>query len=309
MSQQSKPTSFLVMLVVLAVTLLLVSSLLTPNTAQILPYSDVLDLFRNEKVASFTLEGSNLTMQVRGDDGDTASTVTAKIGNTEQFREDLDALIADQYADGTLESYNYLPVSEPWYRAAAPYIIGGVVLIALFFFLSSRANGGPNGMANFTKANARFGIPTSQTVTLAQIVDFLRDPKRYSRLGAKIPKGVLLVGPPGTGKTLLARAVAGEAGVSFLSISGSDFVELYVGVGASRVRDLLAQVWAADTTNASRRSTSCWSKWTASAATLASLSSPQPTARTSSTRRFSDPVGSTGRFTSERPTGAGARQF
>ena len=254
MSQQSKPTSFLVMLVVLAVTLLLVSSLLTPNTAQILPYSDVLDLFRNEKVASFTLEGSNLTMQVRGDDGDTASTVTAKIGNTEQFREDLDALIADQYADGTLESYNYLPVSEPWYRAAAPYIIGGVVLIALFFFLSSRANGGPNGMANFTKANARFGIPTSQTVTfqdvagadeekeeLAQIVDFLRDPKRYSRLGAKIPKGVLLVGPPGTGKTLLARAVAGEAGVSFLSISGSDFVELYVGVGASRVRDLFEQ--------------------------------------------------------------------
>lgn len=254
MSQQSKPTSFLVLLVVLAVTLLLVSSLLTPNTAQILPYSDVLDLFRNEKVASFTLEGSNLTMQVRGDDGDTASTVTAKIGNTEQFREDLDALIADQYADGTLESYNYLPVSEPWYRAAAPYIIGGVVLIALFFFLSSRANGGPNGMANFTKANARFGIPTSQTVTfqdvagadeekeeLAQIVDFLRDPKRYSRLGAKIPKGVLLVGPPGTGKTLLARAVAGEAGVSFLSISGSDFVELYVGVGASRVRDLFEQ--------------------------------------------------------------------
>ena len=254
MSQQSKPTSFLVLLVVLAVTLLLVSSLLTPNTAQILPYSDVLDLFRNEKVASFTLEGSNLTMQVRGDDGDTASTVTAKIGNTEQFREDLDVLIADQYADGTLESYNYLPASEPWYRAAAPYIIGGVVLIALFFFLSSRANGGPNGMANFTKANARFGIPTSQTVTfqdvagadeekeeLAQIVDFLRDPKRYSRLGAKIPKGVLLVGPPGTGKTLLARAVAGEAGVSFLSISGSDFVELYVGVGASRVRDLFEQ--------------------------------------------------------------------
>lgn len=254
MSQQSKPTSFLVLLVVLAVTLLLASSLLTPNTAQSLPYSDVLDLFRDEKVASFTLEGSNLTMQVRSDDGTATSTVTAKIGDTEQFREDLDKLIASQYSDGTLKSYNYLPASEPWYRAAAPYIIGGVVLIALFFFLSSRANGGPNGMANFTKANARFGIPTSQTVTfqdvagadeekeeLAQIVDFLRDPKRYSRLGAKIPKGVLLVGPPGTGKTLLARAVAGEAGVSFLSISGSDFVELYVGVGASRVRDLFEQ--------------------------------------------------------------------
>ena len=253
MSQQSKPTSFLVLLVVLAVALLLVSSLLTPNTTQSLQYSDVLDLFRNEKVASFTLEGSNLTMQVRGG-GDTTSTVTAKIGDTEQFRADLDDLIAEQYAAGTLKSYNYLPASDPWYRAAAPYIIGGIVLLILFFFLSSRANGGPNGMASFTKANARFGIPTSQTVTfqdvagadeekeeLAQIVDFLQDPKRYSRLGAKIPKGVLLVGPPGTGKTLLARAVAGEAGVSFLSISGSDFVELYVGVGASRVRDLFEQ--------------------------------------------------------------------
>ena len=253
MSQQSKPTSFLVLLVVLAVTLLLVSSLLTPNNAQTLQYSDVLDLFRNEKVASFTLEGSLLTMKVRGENNET-TTMTAKIGDTEQFREDLDALIAEQYAAGTLESYNYLPASEPWIRAAAPYIIGGIVLIAVFFFLSGRANGGPNGMANFTKANARFGIPTNQTVTfqdvagadeekqeLAQIVDFLQDPKRYARLGAKIPKGVLLVGPPGTGKTLLARAVAGEAGVSFLSISGSDFVELYVGVGASRVRDLFDQ--------------------------------------------------------------------
>ena len=253
MSQQSKPTSFLVLLVVLAVALLLVSSLLTPNSTQTLQYSDVLDLFRNEKVASFTLEGSSLTMQVRGS-GDATSTVTAKIGDTEQFRADLDDLIAEQYAAGTLKSYNYLPASDPWYRAATPYIIGGIVLLIVFFFLSSRANGGPNGMANFTKANARFGIPTSQTVTfqdvagadeekeeLAQIVDFLQDPKRYSRLGAKIPKGVLLVGPPGTGKTLLARAVAGEAGVSFLSISGSDFVELYVGVDASRVRDLFEQ--------------------------------------------------------------------
>ena len=186
--------------------------------------------------------------------GDATSTVTAKIGDTEQFRADLDDLIAEQYAAGTLKSYNYLPASDPWYRAAAPYIIGGIVLLIVFFFLSSRANGGPSGMASFTKANARFGIPASQTVTfqdvagadeekeeLAQIVDFLQDPKRYSRLGAKIPKGVLLVGPPGTGKTLLARAVAGEAGVSFLSISGSDFVELYVGVAASRVRDLFEQ--------------------------------------------------------------------
>ena len=106
-------------------------------------------------------------------------------------------------------------------------------------------------MSQFTRANARFGVPNGEAVTfkdvagadeekeeLSEIVAFLRDPDKFRQLGAKIPKGVLLVGPPGTGKTLLAKAVAGEAGVGFLSISGSDFVELYVGVGASRVRDL-----------------------------------------------------------------------
>ena len=118
----------------------------------------------------------------------------------------------------------------------------------------NRSGSGPNAMAQFTRANARFGVPSGESVTfqdvagadeekeeLSEIVEFLRDPDRFKQLGAKIPKGVLLVGPPGTGKTLLARAVAGEANVAFLSISGSDFVELYVGVGASRVRDLFEQ--------------------------------------------------------------------
>ena len=190
MSQQSKPTSFLVLLVVLAVALLLVSSLLTPNSTQTLQYSDVLDLFRNEKVASFTLgEGSSLTMQVRGS-GDATSTTTAKIGDTEQFRADLDDLIAEQYAAGTLKSYNYLPASDPWYRAAAPYIIGGIVLLIVFFFLSSRANGGPNGMASFTKANARFGIPTSQTVTFQDVAgaDEEKAELRRSSISCAIPQ-------------------------------------------------------------------------------------------------------------------------
>ena len=118
----------------------------------------------------------------------------------------------------------------------------------------NRSGSGPNAMAQFTRANARFGVPSGESVTfqdvagadeekeeLSEIVEFLRDPDRFKQLGAKIPKGVLLVGPPGTGKTLLARTVAGEANVAFLSISGSDFVELYVGVGASRVRDLFQQ--------------------------------------------------------------------
>ena len=219
-----------------------------------IPYSEVLDQFRNEKVSSFTLEGSTLTLRLRGEDGAEKS-VTASIGDTELFHKDLDELIADQYASGVLTSYNYLPApGTPWYRAALPYVVVGVILLVVFFVLMGRANGGPSAMAQFTRANAHFGLSGKEKVTFAdvagadeekaelqQIVDFLRNPKRFYDMGAHVPKGVLLVGPPGTGKTLLARAVAGEAGVSFLSISGSDFVELYVGVGASRVRDLFEQ--------------------------------------------------------------------
>ena len=217
-------------------------------------YSEVLDQFRNEKVSSFTLEGSTLTLRLRGENGAEKS-VTASIGDTELFHKDLDELIADQYASGVLTSYNYLPApGTPWYRAALPYVVVGVILLVVFFVLMGRANGGPSAMAQFTRANAHFGLSGKEKVTFAdvagadeekaelqQIVDFLRNPKRFYDMGAHVPKGVLLVGPPGTGKTLLARAVAGEAGVSFLSISGSDFVELYVGVGASRVRDLFEQ--------------------------------------------------------------------
>ena len=254
MSQQSKPTNLLVVLLVLVIAVTLLGNMLTPTTGEIVQYSDVLDLFEAERVASFTLSGSALSMQVRTEGSDERKTVSAKIGSAEQFHEDLDTLIHAQYESGVLESYHYPPATEPWYRVAAPYLLGGAVLVLLIFLFAGRLGGGSNGMASFTKANARFGVPTQQTVTfqdvagadeekqeLAQIVDFLREPQRYSQLGAKIPKGVLLVGPPGTGKTLLARAVAGEAGVSFLSISGSDFVELYVGVGASRVRDLFEQ--------------------------------------------------------------------
>ena len=219
-----------------------------------IPYSEVLDQFRNEKVSSFTLEGSTLTLRLRGENGAEKS-VTASIGDTELFHKDLDELIADQYASGVLTSYNYLPApGTPWYRAALPYVVVGVILLVVFFVLMGRANGGPSAMAQFTRANAHFGLSGKEKVTFAdvagadeekaelqQIVDFLRNPKRFYDMGAHVPKGVLLVGPPGTGKTLLARAVAGEAGVSFLSISGSDFVEMYVGVGASRVRDLFEQ--------------------------------------------------------------------
>lgn len=141
----------------------------------------------------------------------------------------------------------------PWYLEVLPYIIGVVLILLLFSMMSSNANGGGGGgkMMNFGKSRAKLTMPDDKVKTfqdvaglveekeqLEEIVDFLSAPGKYTKLGARIPKGVIMVGPPGTGKTLLAKAVAGEAGVPFFSISGSDFVEMFVGVGASRVRDL-----------------------------------------------------------------------
>lgn len=144
----------------------------------------------------------------------------------------------------------------PWYLELLPYIIGFVLILLLFSMMSSNANGGGGGgkMMNFGKSRAKLTMPDDKVKTFAdvaglveekeqleEIVDFLSSPGKYTQLGARIPKGVIMVGPPGTGKTLLAKAVAGEAGVPFFSISGSDFVEMFVGVGASRVRDLFAE--------------------------------------------------------------------
>ena len=146
------------------------------------------------------------------------------------------------------------PVTIPWWYEFIPYLILMGVM-ALVWFLMMRAQGGGNGrVMSFGRSRARMQDPSKNKVTFADVagadeekeelqemVDFLKNPKNYTELGARIPKGVLLVGPPGTGKTLLAKAVAGEAGVPFFSISGSDFVEMFVGVGASRVRDLFEQ--------------------------------------------------------------------
>ena len=243
----------LLFLVVVAA-LVLVVGRLTSAPAKQLSYSEVLDLFETEQVESFVLEGSTLTLTLRDADANTSSPY-AKIGDTETFHKDLDALIAEQSAGGVLTSYDYLPEPPaPWYRAALPYVLAGLALLFVWVLMQNRAGGGPAAMSQFTRADARLGPDKRDPVTfddvagadeekaeLQQIVDFLRDPKRFAAMGARVPRGVLLVGPPGTGKTLLARAVAGEADVSFFSISGSDFVELYVGVGASRVRDLFQQ--------------------------------------------------------------------
>ncbi len=152
-------------------------------------------------------------------------------------------------------TYHLYDISKPsWFLTLLPYLLGFVVIILLFSYLSNQAAGGGGGgskVMNFGKSRAKMTTDENKKTTfknvagleeekeeLQEIVDFLKTPKKYTQVGARIPKGVLLEGPPGTGKTLLAKAVAGEAGVPFFSISGSDFVEMFVGVGASRVRDL-----------------------------------------------------------------------
>ncbi len=192
--------------------------------------------------------------------GGTADELTVKVTydlySFSVFYEDFHELIWEQSEAGIIESYEYEPGGNiPWWVSFIPYAIllfGG---FALWYVMMNRMNGGgAGGIARFSKARTRLGSDEKNKKTfrdvagcdeekeeLAEIVDFLKDPKAYTAMGARIPKGVLLVGPPGTGKTLLAKAVAGEANVQFLSISGSDFVELYVGVGAGRVRDLFEQ--------------------------------------------------------------------
>ena len=254
MNQQPKTLQTILLVAVLALVLVVLSSSLLTQNGSSLAYSDVLDLFENERVESFVLQGDTLTLTLYGSEAEQAGTATAKIGDIETFHKDLDETIAAQSAAGVLKSYNYLPAANSIWKTALPYLLVGIALLFVWFILMNRSGSGPNAMAQFTRANARFGVPSGESVTfqdvagadeekeeLSEIVEFLRDPDRFKQLGAKIPKGVLLVGPPGTGKTLLARAVAGEANVAFLSISGSDFVELYVGVGASRVRDLFEQ--------------------------------------------------------------------
>ncbi len=223
------------------------------NGTDKLAYSEVVELFRNEQVKSFEMQDDVIAMKLHSPyDGKTS--LTASIGDPDQFRDEMKDLFAQQKAAGILEVYYFYADSETSpYDFIVPIVIAGLVLLFAWAFFMGRMNNN-NPLQNFGKARTVLGVPDGKKVTfadvagadeekeeLAEVVDFLRDPDKYTRIGARIPHGILLVGPPGTGKTLLARAVAGEAGVQFLSISGSDFVEMYVGVGASRVRDLFDQ--------------------------------------------------------------------
>ena len=254
MKRQMKPLGGLVYVLVLLILFAVVTQLFSLGGGDELPYSQVLSYFETGSVRSFTLSADGaLSMKVT--EGGEEKTVATHIGDVDQFHTDLDETIKAQHAGGILESYDYPPAAQKidW-LTILPYLILGLGLVYLIVMFISRSGGGQNSMGKFTRANARVGSGNGKPVTFAdvagadeekeelrEVVEFLKEPDRFTRLGARIPKGILLVGPPGTGKTLLARAVAGEAGVQFLSISGSDFVELYVGVGAGRVRDLFEQ--------------------------------------------------------------------
>ena len=219
-----------------------------------IPYSNLVELFRREQVSQFLVEGNNITLILRAPyNGKT--TITSGLADPAGFRVEMQELFDEQMASGVLEVYDFVAdKSYTPYDFILPLLVTGGVLLLLWTFLVGRMNGGGNPMSQFGKARTVLGVPDNKKVTfddvagadeekeeLQEVVDFLRAPDKYTALGARIPHGLLLVGPPGTGKTLLARATAGEAGVQFLSISGSDFVEMYVGVGASRVRDLFDQ--------------------------------------------------------------------
>ena len=236
------------------IVILCVSWLTQLNQRDEMTYDEMVQLFEQQKVEAFRFtDSSTLMLQVKGSD----QPVRCRIHDYILFYSDLNDLVKEQKAAGIIKSYSYPPPEgTDWLGIMLPYLMMALMFGGMWYLMSVRAQGGmgPDRMAKFGSAQIRGLSEKDKQVTFAdvagadeekeelrEIVEFLKNPKKYIDLGARIPKGVLLVGPPGTGKTLLAKAVAGEAGVGFLSISGSDFVELYVGVGASRVRDLFEQ--------------------------------------------------------------------
>ena len=247
-----KTVALILYIVVLVLLFSWISGMFSRNTNP-MPYSKVVELFENGQVRQFVVQDHTLSM-VLTEPYNNKTTVTTKIADPKGFQEEMKPLLAQQLKEGNLEAYDFLPAkSFSAYDLVLPLLLVGIVMLFLWALLMGRANA-QNPLNSFGRARTVLGVPNGKKVTFAdvagadeekeeleEIVDFLRAPEKYTKIGARIPHGLLLVGPPGTGKTLLARAVAGEAGVQFLSISGSDFVEMYVGVGASRVRDLFEQ--------------------------------------------------------------------
>ncbi len=252
--KKSKALPLIIYVVLLALLFCWIFGVFSGNDDE-LPYSAVLEQFRQENVKSFLVEERIIILQLHEAlDGKTEA--MARLADVDAFRADVARYLTEQTESGVLETYHFAPERQmSAFDLIIPLLVVGLILLLIFLVFTARINANSsNAMNNFGKARTVLGVPDDKKVTFAdvagadeeknelqEIVDFLKDPEKFLKIGARIPHGLLLVGPPGTGKTLLARAVAGEAGVQFLSISGSDFVEMYVGVGASRVRDLFDQ--------------------------------------------------------------------
>ena len=239
--------------VVLIFAILWITTALLGSQSEEIGFSDVVKYFRDEQVEEFYVDDDNmlyLTIK-QAENAKDKQIIKYELRSVELFEAYLGETIREQSASGIIKSYDYVaPATIPFWVTFLPYIIIIIVFAVLWFsFMNQTGKGGK--INSFGRARTKLGADEKNKVLftdvagadeekeeLSEIVEFLKNPQKFTELGARIPKGVLLVGPPGTGKTLLAKAVAGEAGVPFYSISGSDFVEMYVGVGASRVRDL-----------------------------------------------------------------------
>ncbi len=250
---KKKPRDIGIYILILVVLLATVFLLMSQKDTQSLKYSDIRSLFEDQKVKSFLVQGDTLILSLKEPYNGSYS-ATYKLYSFSVFYEDLHELIDSQWKNKVISDYDYdVGFEAPWWLSFVPYLLLIGVSAVLWYIMMNKGAGGDRSAMRFGKARTRIGTGDKKVTfadvagseeekeELQEIVEFLKNPKGFIEVGARIPKGVLLVGPPGTGKTLLAKAVAGEAGVQFLSISGSDFVELYVGVGASRVRDLFEQ--------------------------------------------------------------------
>ncbi len=247
MKRYIKGVGFYVLLFFVIVMIFWMTSMPGQQTKEI--YSDLILKIQQEEVTELSVVDNIATAKL--EDG---TVISVEVPGYNTLKNDAGEKMQKQIDAGTLRVETPLPYSPPWWLTLLP-TLGLLVIFVIFWFMfmqqAGGSGGGGRGVMNFGKSKAKVGNDPKSRKTfedvagadeekeeLKEIVDFLKGPERFRSLGARIPKGVLLVGPPGTGKTLLAKAVAGEAGVPFFSISGSDFVEMFVGVGASRVRDL-----------------------------------------------------------------------
>lgn len=248
---------FFALIIVIALSVVWLLATRASTGVKSVEYSTALRLFDEDKIETFFIKDGILNMKLRAKDNDLGTDeVIHELYSVSIFYEDTKDIINQRRLENPEFEYDYKNGWQlPWWVSALPYLAILIVFIVMYNMMITRSGmGGDKGAMRFGKARTRLASEDKKKVTfadvagadeekaeLSEIVDFLKAPEKYIKLGARIPKGVLLVGPPGTGKTLIARAVAGEAGTQFLTISGSDFVELYVGVGASRVRDLFDQ--------------------------------------------------------------------